>query len=160
MSGVLAVLAFACGTTGAPIYTEDTQPLPEANGAAVVGTSSFSLWASGAWRRTRTGTDVRAHRVVRVDIEEGCLDPARLAALAPSLARAAFTAHTPRTSCRAMPDERITFASPSRGRKVTIFAPCAEQLDPGTQVAEECVQAITDWSQGPDDYAPACRGDR
>jgi hypothetical protein len=160
MSGVLAIMAFACGTAGAPIFTEDSQPLPDPNGSAVVWTSTFTLWPSGAWRKTVTGRDQRAqNRTVRVDVQEGCLDPARMKALAPSLARATFTATTPRINCRALPGERITYASPARGRKVQILAPCAEHLDDGTATADACVQAITDWAQGPDDYAPICRGE-
>jgi hypothetical protein len=160
MSGVLAIMAFACGTAGAPIFTEDTQPLPDPNGNAVVWTSTFTLWPSGAWRKTVTGKDQRAqNRVVRVDVQEGCLDPARLKALAPSLARATYTAKTPRASCRAMPDEHVALASPARGRRVEFFAPCAEQLDPGTATADACVAALVDWSLGPDDYAPICRGE-
>jgi hypothetical protein len=158
MSGVLAVLAFACGTSGTPIFTEHEEPLPDPNGAAVVATTDFTLWPSGAWRRSVTRTN-RLHQAFRLDVQEGCVDPARLALLAPSLARATYTAHEPRITCRAMANVHITFSSPARGRSVAIDAPCREQLDPGTATAQACVDAITDWSQGPDDYGPICRGE-
>jgi hypothetical protein len=152
----MAAIAVACSTAGKPVFVEDTRPLPD-DEPHFQTTNELVVYASGAWVRTTTRT--RAGMAPRVDVDLGCLDPARLAAMKPALGRARFRAHLPRMNCRGMPEVHVVFTSPARGLRAEIDAPCREALDEGTAVLEQCVEAITDWSRDPDWYGPICRGE-
>lgn len=156
-SSAAAADPIACSDDGPPIYTRDSRtfPLGEPFAPSMVTTTSLVISATGHWRRT---TRFDAATPKRVTIDDGCLDPMRLAELRRALGRARWRATMPRINCRALASVHVVYASPARGVKVERDEPCQAALDPGTDLLVACADEVTDWTAADGEIAPRCRG--
>lgn len=127
-----------CGRpAGKPIYRQERGPLrpppAAATGRGMKPTETLAIYASGAW--IWVGPDA--------DRQEGCIARAALRELTRSVTRATFRfPRGPVATCTAVNFERVTYAAPRRGKRLSTEAPCGTPPDVSTGRLIACAEAV------------------
>ncbi len=147
--GHRAAEAGKCKRGGTVLFREQVRPLKDAAvDTSDVRSSTFTIYASGAWERP--GDEV---------MSRGCLAKKHLAALKQALAKAKFRRDTTgQGTCKAISTTEIVYTSPKRKKRVTTAAPCGPVLDEWTENLAICAQLAGEpTSLG--DIVRQCRGE-